>query len=352
MKKTFILITLLTVFNSHGENTDFYFSPDERLFTAFAFMNAAGFNGEFRDEGMNPIRLEIRSLVKGKLDQEYLKRIRKFHRKTMNWSWSSYAPAALSLGSSPEFELSIDQSKSDVSPEVIENAKALSALLKEFYDKAEIKRIWGKYKEQLEVQNLQYKPYSNVAFQDIKELLNVNHVVQGERGYPVHFMVCPQMSYFTAQQCTINGVLYIISGPRDGEPSKSLFYHEALHEVVNPAVDAHLELLMSKSDLFEIQLIYKNPRYDDWVTLTHESFVRTIDMILQGKEFNHTNERIEERVYDEYRLGFTLSPYIYERIKRETFEDISFSKFVRKCIADIDIEREKSRLEEFWKEKN
>ncbi|MEW6753492.1 MAG: hypothetical protein AB1505_21285 [Candidatus Latescibacterota bacterium] len=38
---------------------------DERLFTAFAMLNALGYNDEYREEGMHPVRLAVRARMAG-----------------------------------------------------------------------------------------------------------------------------------------------------------------------------------------------------------------------------------------------------------------------------------------------
>jgi len=80
MKKLInILLTVsLLISCSDGnikENKEFFvFKPDIRLFTTYAFMNAAGFSHDW-NEKMHPIRIEIRNHLDTVLDNDYKNKI-------------------------------------------------------------------------------------------------------------------------------------------------------------------------------------------------------------------------------------------------------------------------------------
>lgn len=61
MKKIIIVIFLVASTISAQSNI-FDFRVDKRLFISYAFMNAAGNDGEWRKEGMNPIRINVRNI--------------------------------------------------------------------------------------------------------------------------------------------------------------------------------------------------------------------------------------------------------------------------------------------------
>ena len=66
----------------------------------------------------------------------------------------------------------------------------------------------------------------------------------------MHVQFSPLMSYFTAQTARVNGELWYILGPQEGEPSASSFYHEILHYVVDPLTEKQEAALTRLEELF------------------------------------------------------------------------------------------------------
>lgn len=326
----------------------FVFDADERVFTAFAFMNAAGFDGEWRDEGMNPIRVEIREYVKSKLDSTFLQTIRDFHFGRYKGSWCGYADYALLTEGPPDFEISYDSITTEDVHETLDKHKGLSTLLSEFYKTASIEELWNKCKPILNGENNKYRQHSEKALDDIIEYCRLKKDVFLENIRNIHFMICPQMSYYTAQQNIVNGDMYIIHGPSEGEPSPAYFYHEALHEIINPLTEKHILKVNEYKKLLQISNERRNVGYNDWESIVNESFVRTIDKVLQGKLYNYSDDKILQTIKDEYKLGFILCLHIYENLSDYEKSSQSIEEYYPTIILRIDIEKEKNRWNNFW----
>ncbi len=353
--KLIMFLSILAVIISTGcksnkQNSDnfFIFDADERIFTAFAFMNAAGFDGEWRDEGMNPIRVEIREYVKSKLDSAFQKKIKEFHFSRNYGSWCGYADFALLTAGPPNFEISYDSASTKDVRETLNKHEGLSRLLSEFYTTANIKTLWEKYQPVLTAENNKYKPHSQKAVNDILQYCRLKTIIFSEAVRKIHFLVCPQMSYFTAQQNVINGDMYIIHGPSDGKPSPAAFYHEALHEIINPLTEKHSSNVNKYKELLEISSERRNVGYDDWVSIVNESFVRTIDKVLQGKVYNHSADKILQTITDEYKLGFILCLHIYENLSEYEKSNQSLEEYYPVIILNIDIDKEIKRWNDYW----
>lgn len=345
-----LLIIIAIHSKSYCQTTSnlFIFDADERVFTAFAFMNAAGFDGEWRDEGMNPVRIEIREHVKSKLDSTFLKKMKNFHYSRYNGSWCGYADYALLTNGPPDFEISYDSTTTENVKETVAEQKNLSVLLSQFYQSANIKDLWKKYESILNKENNKYRQHSEKALDDITNFCRINKVVFLENIRNIHFMICPQMSYYTAQQNTVNGDLYIIHGPSEGEPSPAYFYHEALHEIINPLTEKHIEKINTYEELLQISNERRKVGYKDWNSIVNESFVRTIDKILQGKLYKYDDDKILKTIIDEYKLGFVLCLHIYESLNSYVNSNQSIEAYLPEIIAGIDIEKEKNRWNNFW----
>jgi len=326
----------------------FSFDADERLFTAFAFMNAAGFDGEWRDEGMNPIRKEIRNLIIPQLDSLYKSKIEEFHFSHSRGSWGKYAPYALITAGPPNFNIQFNDNTTPRGHKIANDNEGLSVLLSEFYEIAQIRQLWIQYKSDLNATNKKYDSYAMNALDDIVNYCRSNKSIFYKSKRKIHFLVCPQMSYFTAQNVTVNGDLYLIHGPTDSEPSESAFYHEALHEVINPITKEHISILNKYEELLTISKEKNSLGYEDWESIVNESFVRTIDVTLQRKLFDLNEENINNLIMNEYKLGFILCPFIYENLSDYENSSESLDEYFPKLISKLNIENEISRWERFW----
>lgn len=343
-------VVLLSIFLSCSQRQSglFVFDSDERVFTAFAFMNAAGFDGEWRDEGMNPTRTKVREYVQARLDSSFRAIIKEFHFNHNQGSWTGYAPYALQTAGPPDFQMAYDPKTTDGGEELERDYEGLSILLSEFYEKAEIAKLWSEYRMQLQNENEKYEPYALQALSDIIEYCRVNSDFYTRKARQIHFMICPQMSYFTAQTTSINGDIYIIHGPTDSEPSPSAFYHEALHHLVDPLTEEYSDMVNQSKELLALSKERANLGYDQWDDVVNESFVRTIDKVVSGWRLNLSNEVVLSHIIDEYKLGFVLCPYIHEKLSQFEKRDLSFSEFFPEIISGIEIETEKTRWLDFW----
>ncbi len=76
---------------------------DERLFSTFALLNALGFDDEYREEGMHPVRIAVRKDL-AKRNPGLLEPARQYQGEHPNANWFSYTQYSLML-SGPPFSL-------------------------------------------------------------------------------------------------------------------------------------------------------------------------------------------------------------------------------------------------------
>lgn len=345
----FLALIICSVFGYQKKQPElFVFDPDERLFTVFAFMNAAGFDGEWRKAGMHPIRKEISEYVKAKLDSNFQKKIREFHFSHDQGSWTGYVPYALLTNKPPDFEINYDPQTTKGGKDIENDYQGLSELLAIFYHQAEINKLWKKYRPLLQAENEKYKPFALKALDDIIKYCRADQDFYLRKARKIHFAIYPLMSYFTAQTAEVNGEIYIIHGPSEGEPAPSAFYHEALHHLIDPLTEKYLEIVNQSKELLPVSKEKSNLGYSDWQDVVNESFVRTIDKTLEGKLFNSTTEEVLKSIENEYKLGFILSLYIHENLSKYEKGNESFAEYFPKLISGIDVKAEKQRWSEFW----
>jgi hypothetical protein len=342
-------VAFFSTLTSHAQTNDslFDFNADVRLFTAYAFMNAAGNNGEWRKAGMHPIRIAVRKDLEGRLDSTFLKKIKDYHSSHYRGSWTGYGSFALINSGPPNFQVSFDPSTSDEDCKNIEKGYAgLSILLAEFYKKANIDKLWEKYRPLIQAQNNLRKPFAQRALNDIISYCRLNKDFFSRNANRIHFQFAPLLSYFTAETEKVNGDIYIIAGPQEGEPNESEFYHEALHHVTNPLVD-RLDTSTTRrfDDLFRLADSTSQAGYAQF----YEGFVRTLDKVISGKRFGKSDSVIASKITGEYKLGFVLCLSIYEQLKQYEASRMTFAEYFPKIIANIDVARERQRWLEVTK---
>lgn len=348
IRPTLILsaLLLLTACKKEAPKTgiDFDFTADERLFTAHAFMNMAGYDFEYNKEGMHPIRQEIRTRLKDRLSPSYIDSIRTYYYNHTHYL-GDYGTYAFTLTSPPEFTLQFDSASS--SPWVTEDIKGLPGLdgyLREFYDKADIQNLWLEYGPQIQAYHDKFRPHATQAFDDLKLYLGVKELPFDISKGKIITAYSPLMSYYVAFTVTVNNNVYIVSGPQPGEPSSSSYYHEAAHHFVDRAVNEHPQALEKIQPLIK----FAEESFDGIAySVIEESLVRAIQILLDDQLFNRTPDRTLEATNNEYRLGFILCPYFVETLPEFSATGKPFTEYFPELIARIDIDKEIRRWNDF-----
>ena len=355
MKRSTLLVLLSVLLllscNKQAPKTgiDFTFTADERLFTAHAFMNAAGFDLEYREEGMHPIRIEIRNKLNERLSSSYIDSIRTYYFSHIR-SLGDYGTYAFALTPAPEFNLVFDSASS--SPWAAKDINALTDLneqLKEFYYKADIPGLWSEYQPALQEHHDKFKPYANLAFNDLKQYLGIKELPSDMTKGQIITAYSPLMSYFNAFTVIVNNDVYIVNGPQPNEPSPSSYYHEAAHHFVDRVVRKNAESLQRIQPL--IQFAEENVKGTAY-SVVEESLVRALQILLDAQLFSPSAEQISKTVNNEYRLGFILCPYFVETLPEFSASGRAFEEYFPDLIAGIDIEYETNRWNTFWGQVN
>lgn len=335
--------------NETSDDSLFVFDANERLFTVYAFMNAAGYDHEWRQEGMHPIRVAVREHLQAALPPEFKQKIREFYQNH-DGGFNGYGSYALRLTDAPPFDLAIfDATKNDEHiAQVVNELPGLNSLLTEFHRAAGIDTLWQRYRPQIQAMNDEYRPFADRALRDIIEYCRVDSNFYSRSGGKIHFTICPQMSHFTAFTVEIKSDVYIVHGPSSGEPGPGAFYHEALHHVTQPLIEKHSEEIERLQELYPISQKEGVAKYGDWSSVVDESFVRTIAKILEGRYYQDTDELIRKSVEDEYKLGFILCRHLYESFPAYEKSGETLETYFPKLLSDVDLEKEKQHWHRFW----
>lgn len=308
-------------------------------------MNAAGNDGEWRKEGMNSIRTEVRNVLKEKIDSAFAFRIMKYVKDNQLESWTCYAPYALINNGPPNFDLEIDFEKPDIDLNIVNKLEGLREYFLEFYKNYDIENLWEKYHDVLQAENQKYEPYANGALSDITSYCRLSNDYYSKNTEKIFYQTIPLISYFTAQTIKVNGAIYIITGPTDGEPSEASFYHEALHHPIGEIIKKYSSLVNNHSEINKLNKA--DLGYPEWVEFFEECLVRTIDCRMSAKLFKKNKDEHLKRIYSEYEIGMILCPYLNEELEKYESANITFEKYFPAILENLDYNRERMRIDEF-----
>ena len=245
-----------------GQSADslFGFSADVRIFTAYAMMNSAGSGGEWRRAGMNPMRSELRADLAGRIDSTFLEKLKNFH-ESHGRILETYEAALLTSGP-PDFLLSYNPKTTG---EIAENARSdseLPELLAEFYKKADIADLWVKYRPLIQAENDKYKPFAELAMEDVDSYCHLDSYYFSSNSRRINFEFMPMLPYYASLTARVNGEIYLIVGPQEDNPDRSIFYYYLLRYVTMPLVRA--DTTDAEQDRWTLRLGQINGRHETW----------------------------------------------------------------------------------------
>jgi len=345
-----IIFASILIFVSCGSRDSrteikFNFDADERLFTAHAFMNMAGYDMEYNDDGMHPIRQNVRSTLNQRLPESYLDSIRTYYNKHKHYL-GYYGTYALTLTSPPDLTIKLDSLS--CSPWVVQNVSALPGLddrLREFYDRANIHSLWQQHLPQIQEHHDKYRPHTQTALHDLKSFLGVEQLPFDESKGQIITAFSPLLSFFQAFTVMVNNNVHLVFGPQPSEPSPSSYYHEVTHHFTDRVVYEHQEYLERIAPL--VQLAEERKGTISYAVI-EESIVRAIDIILTSKLCDRTDDQIQDAVNTEYKYGFILCPYFVETLPTYSATGRALEDYFPVLIAGIDIDYETGRWNKFW----
>jgi hypothetical protein len=344
MKKCILIFVIgLIVLKGNAQDRLIYnFEPDIKIFTAYAFLNACGFDHDWLK--MDTIRVETRKFVDSVLQDEVKQKIRDYTKRT-NLDWYDCGAYALNLDDILTFNWICDTCNLDLKNKYI----GLDTLYSQFYEKAKIKILWDKYKRAIDSINYSFEPYAQRAIDDIVSFTKIDKDYYSKYSGNIHFLVCPLMSHWTAFNHRVDNTLYIVNGPEQGEPGPGAFYHEALHPPISPIIDKYKALTISFDKLNDCAQEKLKGQYPDIIALLNESFVRTIDKYLVGQYYKYDSSKTRKMIENEYKLGFIFCLYIYENIPKYLDSKRSLEEYYPILMANLDINKEIERWRNFPK---
>ena len=350
--KSFVLLLLLSFFaaseSAFAESSDslFDFSEDIRIFTAYAMMNAAGNVGEWNRAGMDPIRSELRADLAGRIDSSFQAKIRAFNQ-SHGRVLETYEAALLTSGP-PDFHWSYNPKNTGDLEETVFADSTFPDLLAEFYRKVNVAQLWDEYRPIIQAENDKYKPFADQAMEDVDKYCRLDTDYFYSNGKRIHFEFMPLIPYFTSMTARVNGEIYIIVGPQEEKPDRSMFYYHLLNRVTIPLVRNDSEDVSRLAGLFDAVKSKVDIRRGNWKILVAEWFAEAADMSLEQKLYDRDTTTSQASLMNEYKYGFILTPTIYRDLQKYEESGMKFGEYFPRILESIDYRHEVEKWNEFW----
>ena len=330
-----------------GQGTDslFGFSADVRIFTAYAMMNAAS-NGEWRRGGMNPMRSELRADLAGRIDSSFLEKLKNFH-ESHGRLLETYEVALLTSGP-PDFILSYNPKTTGEIEEDVRSDSGLPELLAEFYKKADIADLWVKYRPLIQAENDKYKPFAKPAMEDVDSYCRLDSDYFSNNSRHINFEFMPMLPYYASLTARVNGEIYLIVGPQEDKPDRSIFYYYLLRYVTMPLVRADTADVSRIAGLYDSVKSTIGMRHGNWSTLVAECFAEAMDIRMEKDLYSLDSAAVDSSLMTEYKFGFILCPTIYNSLVKYEESSQAFSDYFPTIMKSINLNEESKRWNKFW----
>ncbi|MFO7634738.1 MAG: hypothetical protein R6W76_19465 [Caldilinea sp.] len=207
---------------------------DERLFTLFAALNAAGYDEENNEQGFSNVRQAVRDALAGE-PLPSLQRLRPYLAMCRFIHVSQCATWILQRGPAPDFARAVDGWALQV-PALL--FVGFDRALANFYQEAAIAALWQAQQPAYAAEIERYRALVTPAVAEVFAYLRLTEPpTEG-------VLVLPNLldAYWRGYGPQLGMLSYVVMGPAI-EPNIGLIQHEAMHPILNPLVDAHLDAI-------------------------------------------------------------------------------------------------------------
>ncbi len=311
---------------------------DERLFSTFALLNALGFDDEFREEGMHPLRIAVREELASR-DPALLVVARQYQSEHPEANWFSYTQYSLMLSGAP---FSLLPGYEDTW--AASTLSGFDQVIRSFYSGAQLSELWRRHLPEYEREADLVRPEVFKCVGDMWTYLRVHPEEQHSR-----IRVVPNLlnsySRATVFLDPMTGIVHVISGPYSEQAQIPLtVVHELLHTVIGSAVDELTSEIKESSSLMDLvkdlPTVVRNG--GDYRTVVEESLIRALEKRIGARLYGQDGDAC--RTAQEYREGWMLIWHFLEQLN-DTYEqsDQRFLTALPQTVSSVDVTREEAR---------
>lgn len=311
---------------------------DERLFSTFALLNALGFDDEFREEGMHPVRMAVREEL-SRRDPVLLKPVREYQDEHPDANWFSYTQYSLML-SSPPFSL-LPGYEDTWAASVL---RSFDEVTNAFYHDAHLADLWHRHRPVYMEEAAFMRPEVLKSVGDMWGYLRISPDQQHSR---IRLVPNLMNSYFRATvfEDPVSDIVHVISGPYSKQAHIPLtVVHELLHTVIGSTIDQLEAEIEASASLMEwvadLPTVIRNGgRYP---TVVEESLIRALTKRI-GPQFYEYGD-YSGHAAQEYSEGWVLIWHFLEQLESEYEKsEEPFLERLARMLASVDLDAERAR---------
>ena len=306
--------------------SEFIVLADRRVFTVMAFMNACGYDEEFKGKQMHPARSRVREILKEQAGAkpEQFRKWKQYYNKA-NLRRFHYLDYALSLSSDYPFRRIRPDSELGY-PFAKRRLEDFPDVLNEFWEALGMEKVWA------EVKPIYVEEIGKYNFDNMESHLKFTwDYFRMERRDEFVFVSVPNLldQHYYAIGAKYENYWYMVESP--GAGTHSLNIHEYLHSIVNSMVEAryseYAEKLNKYFEAGKDQPLAKS--YGHPVTYSYECLVRALTTriyVLMENDFTASGG--ESKVKYLTREGLILVEPFYDLLDEYEESDKDFEQFL------------------------
>ena len=293
-------------------NNKIKYINDIRIFTLFSFMNYTGYDDENRvfSETRKAVRSELEDMNLDLKDNNY------YDNKGVQGYY--YVHALKHLGNPPDFEVVSDGLPSYGG---LNKLQDLPVHLEEFYQKANIKKLYDDYDSTYQKKMNEYEGEVTNVLLEVNNFLRINENQISDLYINPNLLDSHSRGYGAGNIDRFHKAPMIITGPSNG-PNMQNIVHEYLHGVITP-INNQLKSEINKLSYLsnDVPKGSQADNYPSWFSVVDESSIRAITARFSGKYQEH---------------GFILGGYFRERFNEFNDFDGSLKEFIKKLLQEYE----------------
>ena len=316
---------------------------DIRMFTVMAAINAAGYDDGLSAEADHPARKALRQELES-VDSGMRNRLRTYYEQhkldDAELDLSQYISFALMCGEPPFFDLRAEV-PTDL-PLDVRTIRGLSALLREFYEVADIEGLWQRYLPAYEEAMLRYQDPLIESVFEINGYLRVPPASREARGFKVYFdlLAAPGSINMRSYGGDVKIVVHSSSEVRTEEIRAAYLLH-----LLDRLSIRYAEVVAKKESLSRMALYA--PALDDAYKSNFQLLLtKSLAHAVQTRMRYEPEQKKLERIMEHTRNGFILAPYFYEKLAEYEKQPQSFRRYYETLIDDIRVRQEAERIQQ------
>ena len=336
-----VILVVCLVISVGAQGTNVTITPDLRLFTTMAALNAAGFDVEFGSQ-YHSVREAVRKYASG-VDEDLLSRLKAFYashkgKGSDEDQLAKYISLAVNVSAAPNFK---PLTRDEILPPDARSVVEFAELLREFYDKAHLSQHW-----------IELQPDYNREISKMAPVLR-NAIVRTDAylRLPSGSMASSSMSIYIELAAPVNTVnvrsnqdsYYVIIGD-SANPRIDDIRHAYLHFQLDRLMATNANRIQGGAQLLD--LVKKEDGVD--MTYTSEFHVMATESLIRALELRMdrvATARARESIDTFYRVGLLLTPYFYDALEDYEKGDVGIRDAFIEIARNVDLDAEQARFQ-------